>query len=39
MTPSYHYRKFYNEFYTQNMKENKTTRGWEVSNCKRRKDM
>jgi hypothetical protein len=28
--PSQHYRRFCKEFYTQKMKTNKTTKGWEV---------
>jgi hypothetical protein len=37
MTPSHHYRRFYNEFCTQKMKANKTMRGQEISNHRRRK--
>jgi hypothetical protein len=37
--PSSHsFRRFYKEFYTQKMKASKTTRRWEVSNHRRRKD-
>jgi hypothetical protein len=32
------YIRFYKEFCTQKMKANKITRGWEVSNGRRRKD-
>jgi hypothetical protein len=32
------YRRFYKEFCTQNMKSNKTMRGHEVLNHRRRKD-
>jgi hypothetical protein len=38
MTTKPYYRRFYKEFCTQKMEANKTTRGWEVSNCRRRKD-
>jgi hypothetical protein len=37
MPTSHHYRRFYKEFCTQKMKANKTMRGWEVSNHRRRK--
>jgi hypothetical protein len=36
--PSHHYRRFHKEFCTQKMKANKSTREWEVSNQRRRKD-
>jgi hypothetical protein len=38
MTTKPPYKRFYKEFCTQKMKENKTTRGWEVSNHRKRKD-
>jgi hypothetical protein len=38
MTTSHHYRRFYKEFCIQKMKPNKTMRGWEVSEHRRRKD-
>jgi hypothetical protein len=38
VTTKPHYRRFYKEFCTQKMKENKTMRGWEVSNHRRRED-
>jgi cytochrome b subunit of formate dehydrogenase len=34
----HHYRGFYKEFCTQKMKANKTTKGWEVSNHRRRRN-
>jgi hypothetical protein len=38
MTPYHYYRRFYKEFFTQKMKANKTMRGWEISNHRRKKD-
>jgi hypothetical protein len=38
ITPSHYYRRFYKEFCTEKMKANKTMRGLEVSNHRRRKD-
>jgi hypothetical protein len=37
MTTSHHYKRFFNEFCTQKMKANKTTRGQAVSNHRRGK--
>jgi hypothetical protein len=36
--PSHQYRRFYKEFCMQNMKANKTNRGQEISNHRRRKN-
>jgi hypothetical protein len=37
MTTSHHYKRFFKEFWTQNMKANKTMKGQAVPNHKRRK--
>jgi hypothetical protein len=36
--PSHDYKRFFKEFFTENMKANKNTNGWAVSNHRRRKD-
>jgi hypothetical protein len=38
MTTNHHYGTFCKEFYTQKIKTNQTTREWEVSNHRRRKN-